>query len=75
MLATQKQIAYLQALTDKAEAIRRRHPSLIPLGLYHTVWGMGMTSEKASLKIQFYQSILAKADEAMHPTSENVQQS
>ena len=36
---------------------------------------MGMTSEKASLKIQFYQSILAKADEAMHPTSEKVQQS
>ena len=71
MLATQKQLTYLQALTDKAEAIRQRHPSLIPLGLYHKVWGMGMTSEKASLRIQFYQSILDRADREMHPT-ENI---
>ena len=71
MLATKKQLTYLQSLTDKAEAIRLRHPSLVPLGLYHTVWGMGMTSEKASLRIQFYQSILDRADREMHPTTEN----
>lgn len=68
MLATRKQVTYLQDLTDKAEAIRRKHPSLIPSGLYHTKWGEGMTSEKASLRIQFYQSILDKAEKAMHPT-------
>lgn len=71
MLATKKQLTYLQSLTDKAEVVRRRHPSLVPLGLYHTVWGMGMTSEKASLRIQFYESILDRADRAMHPTTKN----
>ena len=61
MLATRKQIAYLQALTDRAEALRRRHPGAFPAGLYHKKWEAGMTSEKASLRIQFYQSILDKA--------------
>lgn len=67
MLATRKQITYLQSLADRAESIRRKHPSLIPPGLYYQKWEDGMTSEKASLRIQFYQSILDKADQAMNP--------
>lgn len=67
MLASRKQIAYLQSLADRAQMIRQKHPSLIPDGLYYERWGRDMTSEKASLKIQMYQSILAKADRAMNP--------
>ena len=79
MLATTKQIRLLQDLTDRAEVIRGRHPSLIPSGLYHTKWDAGMSSEKASLRIQFYMSILDKADRALHPdtgatTTEDVKQ-
>ena len=62
MLSTKKQIAYLQHLTDRAESIKQRHPSLIPQGLMHQVWEMGMTSEKASARIDYYNAILAQAD-------------
>lgn len=67
MLATTKQIAYLQHLTDSAESIRRKHPSLIPDGLTHTRWELGMTSEKASLRIRFYNAILDKAYTILYP--------
>ena len=62
MLATRKQIAYLQHLTDRAEFIKMRHPSLIPQGLTHTTWDMGMTSTKASARIAYYNAILDACD-------------
>ena len=65
MLATERQIKYLQHLTDRAEFIKMRHPSLIPAGLYHTRWG-GMTSDMASKRIDYYNAILEKANEKMY---------
>ena len=67
MLATRKQITYLQDLTDRAEKIKREHPSLIPLGLYHKTWDIDMTSEDASLRISFYRSILDRCDMVLFP--------
>ena len=70
ILATARQISYLQDLADKAEFIRMRHPSLIPMGLYHINWRdirNCPTSEKASLCIKFYKDILEKADLELHP--------
>ena len=67
MLATTKQIAYLQHLTDRAENIKQRHPSLIPQGLMHHQWDIDMTSEKASARIDYYNAILANADAVLFP--------
>ena len=67
ILATQKQITYLQALADRAEHIKSRHPSLIPAGLDHTRYKLGITSEKADLRIRMYRSILDNADLQLHP--------
>lgn len=67
MLATARQIEYLQHLTDRAEFIKQRHPALIPMGLYHKRWDINITSEKASLVIRFYQAILDKADAILYP--------
>ena len=67
MLATKKQIAYLQHLTDRAEFIKMRHPSLIPQGLVHKVWDMGMTSDQASARIDYHKAILANADAILFP--------
>jgi len=58
MLATKRQIAYLQELTDKVEFVRRSWPWLIPLGLEYKRWDIGMTSAKASLRIDYYNAIL-----------------
>ena len=69
LLATTKQIDYLQVLADKAEFIKMRHPSLIPQGLFHIRWELGITSEKASNCIKFYNEILNKADLELHPRS------
>lgn len=69
ILATNKQIAYLQNLADRCDIIKMRHPSLIPQGLMHIRWSeQGVTSDKASLCIQFYNEILRKAEEILHPT-------
>lgn len=68
ILATTKQIQYLQVLADKAEYIKTRHPSLIPQGLDHIRWELGITSDKASRCIQFYNEILRKADLILNPT-------
>jgi len=70
LLATTKQIAYLQVLADKAEHIKMRHPSLIPQGLFHIKWELGITSDKASNCIKFYRSILDKADMELHPVKD-----
>lgn len=67
MLSTKKQIAYLQHLTDRAENIKQRHPSLIPQGLMHQVWGIDMTSEKASARIDYYNAILRQCDLVLYP--------
>lgn len=67
MLATKKQIAYLQHLTDRAENIKQRHPFLIPQGLMHHQWDIDMTSEKASARIDYYNAILANADAVLYP--------
>ena len=67
LLATNKQIEYLQALADRADFIKMRHPSLIPQGLSHIRWELGITSDKASRCIQFYNEILRKADAILHP--------
>ena len=66
-LATKRQIEYLQALADRAEHIKMRHPSLIPQGLDHIRWELGITSEKASNCIRFYNEILNKADLILYP--------
>ena len=69
ILATNKQIAYLQDLANRCEYIKMRHPSLMPCGLFHIDWDKeGVTSEKASRCIQFYTEILRKANEILHPT-------
>lgn len=60
MLATRRQIEYLQHLTDRAEYLKRKHPALIPQGLYHKVWDLGMTSALASARIEYYNAILEK---------------
>ena len=67
MLATIKQINYLQHLTDRAQFIKLRHPSLIPDGLYHTKWDINMTSEQAGLRIQMYRTILERCDAILFP--------
>ena len=68
ILATNKQIAYLQDLANRCEFIKMRHPSLIPQGLSLIKWGNeGVTSDKASRCIQFYNEILRKVDEILHP--------
>ena len=67
MLATIKQIAYLQHLADRAEFIKMRHPSLIPQGLIHTKWDINMSSEKASARIDYYNAILRQCDTILHP--------
>ena len=67
MLATKNQIAYLQHLTDRAEFIKMRHPSLIPQGLMHRVWNIDMTSDQASARIDYHKAILAQADAVLYP--------
>lgn len=67
MLATTKQIAYLQHLADRADFIKMRHPSLIPQGLMHRTFELGLTSEQAGLRIQMYRSILDKCDLVLYP--------
>ena len=66
MLATQRQIDYLQHLTDRADFLKMRHPSLIPAGLYHQRWDMGLTSERASLMIDFYRNIVDQANAKLY---------
>ena len=69
ILATTKQIAYLQDLANRCEYIKMRHPSLIPQGLSLIKWeNEGVTSDKASRCIQFYNEIIRRADEILHPT-------
>ena len=68
ILATNKQIAYLQDLADRCDFIKMRHPSLIPQGLVRIDWDkQGVTSDKASRCIQFYTEIIRKAEEILHP--------
>ena len=58
MFATIEQIAYLQELTDTADIVKTRHPSLIPQGLYRTKWEFGISKKEAGLRIQMYRRIL-----------------
>ena len=67
MLATTKQISYLQDLADKAQVMKGRHPSLLPLGLYPQTFRLGMTSEQVSLRIKMYQAILHACYCAIYP--------
>ena len=67
MFATARQINYLQHLTDRAEYIKKRHPALIPDGLFHQVWDRTMTSSLASARIAYYSAILNKANESLYP--------
>ena len=73
ILATNKQIQYLQDLADRAESLRTKHPSLIPQGLYYIRWELGITSDKASRCIQFYNEILNKADMQLNPQTKVAQ--
>lgn len=67
-LATRKQILYLQELAHKCDFIKMRHPSLMPQGLTLIDWDKeGITSDKASRCIQFYNEILRKANEILNP--------
>ena len=65
MLATRKQIEYLNHLADRAAFLKMRHPSLIPSGLYKQDFS-SITSERATLVIQYYVSILDKANEQLY---------
>ena len=67
MLATLKQINYLQHLADRAQFIKLRHPSLIPQGLEHTQFQLGLTTDQAGLRIQMYRAILEQADAILYP--------
>ena len=67
MLATKRQIAYLQLLADRAQFIKTNHPSLIPQGLTHKQWDIDMTSEQASARIDYHKAILAQADAILFP--------
>ena len=66
-LATTKQIQYLQSLTDKAERIKQKHPSLIPLGLMYRKWTLDLTSEQVGLRIQMYNKILQNCYRILYP--------
>lgn len=67
-LATRKQILYLQELANRCDIIKMRHPSLMPLGLNLIDWDKeGITSDKASRCIQFYNEILRRANEILNP--------
>ena len=67
-LATRKQILYLQELANKCDFIKMRHPSLMHQGLTLIDWDKeGITSDKASRCIQFYNEILRKADLILNP--------
>jgi len=63
MLATQRQLNYLQDLADKVENIKRRKPSLVPLGIIHRNFRRewrenGITSREASRLIDIYLSVI-----------------
>lgn len=62
MYATQAQIDFLNKLSNRAQAIKKYHPALIPQGLYPQTFELGLTKEEAGLRIQMYKSILAKCD-------------
>lgn len=62
MYATEKQINLLNSLSKRAQAIKRYHPSLIPMGLYPQTFELGLTKEEAGLRIQMYKHILANCD-------------
>lgn len=66
MLATRKQIDYLQHLTDRAEYIKKRVPGMIPCGLYHRKWDCDMTSSLASSRIAYYCNILDSVDKSLY---------
>ena len=66
MLATRRQIEYLQHLTDRAEYLKRKHPALIPSGMYHRVWDLGMTSDLASARIDYYKAIVDSAHKKLY---------
>lgn len=65
MLATRKQIEYLNHLSQRAAYLKMRHPSLIPDGLYNQSFD-GITSERASMVIEYHLSILNKANEQLY---------
>ena len=73
MLATTKQIAYLQHLADRAEFIKMRHPSLIPQGLMHTKFQLGLTTEQAGLRIQMYRNILDNCNTILYPAKKKAE--
>lgn len=62
MYATEKQINYLNSLSERAQAIKRYHPSLIPMGLYPQKFELGLTKHEVGLRIQMYKHILANCD-------------
>lgn len=58
--ATDKQIACLEAMQKRAEAICRTHPQIIastPHRNWHEERGRGMTTADASMKIDAYHSL------------------
>ena len=65
MLATQRQIDYLQALTDHLEFLRQRCPWVTPMGLEYKRWDIDMTSDKASARIEYYKAILRQCHAKM----------
>lgn len=66
MLATRRQIEYLQHLTDRAAYLKRKHPALIPNGVFHKVWDMGMTSDLASARIEYMSRIVTNANNMLY---------
>lgn len=63
MLATDKQINYLQYLADKVERIRKKHPEAFdkvapPYVNWHKERHLGVTTIDASIRIDAYRTIV-----------------
>ena len=62
MLATDKQIKYLQYLADKVERKRKEHPDAFKTAPTYINWQneryKGVTSEDASIRIDAYKNII-----------------
>lgn len=63
MLATQKQLSYLQSLADRVERVKMRKPSLVPKNVEYRnfrneYFRYGITTRQASELIDFYLQVI-----------------
>lgn len=66
MLATDKQINYLQQLADKVERMHKAHPGAVkcktPYINWHTERHKGVTTLDASIRIKAYKTIIRETN-------------